>query len=327
MAKLTDKVENALNEIRILVLGLQILIGFAFRGFFEPGFQKMARYAQLLHLWELGLILLALGVMMVPVSYHRIVLHGRTTAELHRIATATVSSGLLPFAVGMALSLFLGGTWIMPATQAALFSGFILAVALFFWYGLELSLRRRKHGNLHLHATIDPLREVDMSHEEPTDLTTKVKQVLIECRVVLPGAQALLGFQLIILWMDAFARIPQLWKWIHLASLTAIAVCTILLIAPAAYHRIVEQGEDSDALQEFTGRMLLAALVFLAPGVCGDFYVVARITGISTTISAALATALLLFFYGAWFGYAYWKRKQAADPALAGSRLRPSRAA
>ncbi len=48
-----------------------------------------------------------------------------------------------------------------------------------------------------------------MNEEQETDLTTRVKQVLIECRVVLPGAQALLGFQLIIMWMTAFYKIPQ----------------------------------------------------------------------------------------------------------------------
>ena len=81
-----------------------------------------------------------------------------------------------------------------------------------------------------------------------------MKQVLIECRVVLPGAQALLGFQLIIMWMTAFYKIPQVWKLLHLASLTSVAICTILLIMPAAYHRIVEQGEDSEMLHHITAR-------------------------------------------------------------------------
>ena len=37
MADLTTKVENVFNETRILVLGIQILVGFGFRTFFEPG--------------------------------------------------------------------------------------------------------------------------------------------------------------------------------------------------------------------------------------------------------------------------------------------------
>ena len=142
-----------------------------------------------------------------------------------------------------------------------------------------------------------------MNEEQKTDLTTRVKQVLIECRVVLPGAQALLGFQLIIMWMTAFYKIPQAWKLLHLASLMAVAISTILLITPAAYHRIVEQGEDSEMLHHITARLLLGAMVFLALGICGDFYVVCRMTGIGTAVSATLSLLLADFFYGAWFGY------------------------
>lgn len=35
-----------------------------------------------------------------------------------------------------------------------------------------------------------------------------MEEVLTECRMVLPGAQALLGFQLAIVLMEAFDRLP-----------------------------------------------------------------------------------------------------------------------
>ena len=154
-----------------------------------------------------------------------------------------------------------------------------------------------------------------MSAEQKTDLTTRIKQVLIECRVVLPGAQALLGFQLIIMWMTEFYKIPQSWKVLHLASLVAVAISTILLITPAAYHRIVEQGEDSEMLHHITARLLLGAMAFLALGICGDFYVVCRITGISMAASTTLTLLLLAFFYGAWFGYTFGGSKQCTIPS------------
>ena len=327
MAHLKDKIENALNETRILVLGIQILIGFAFRTFFEPGFAKMSPHSQQLQLAALGLMLLGFGVLMVPVPYHRMVLHGRNTAALHRLATLTVSAGLLPFALAMSLSFFLGAHWVLGTVGSAILSGGVLAVTLACWYGLEILARHRKFGSLHLYAMVDPLREIDMNEEQKTDLTTRVKQVLIECRVVLPGAQALLGFQLIIMWMTAFYQIPQVWKLLHLASLVAVAVATILLITPAAYHRIVEQGEDSEMLHHITARLLLGAMVFLALGMCGDFYVVCRMTGISMATSAALSLLLLMFFYGAWFGFAVWKKHAVHDPRLTASHLKDPSAA
>ncbi len=208
MANLTDKIENALNETRILVLGLQILIGFAYRSFFEPGFGEMSHSLQRVQLWALTMMLFALALLLIPAAYHRVALAGRNTAELHRLATATVSSALLPFAVSMALSFFLAVRWVADAQTAGLFAAAILALTLFLWYGLQLAARRHKYGKLHLHAILDPLRGTPMRNDEQADLTTRVKQALIECRVVLPGAQALLGFQLIIVWMTDFRKIP-----------------------------------------------------------------------------------------------------------------------
>ncbi len=327
MATLKDKIENVLNETRILVLGIQILIGFGFRTFFEPGFEKMAPYSQQIQLAALGLMLTGFGVLMIPAPYHRIVLHGRNTAELHRLGSLTVSAGLFPFALAMSLSFFLGAHWVLGTVASAIVSSMVLAVTLLCWYGLELIARRRKRGEVHLYAMFDPLRETDMKQEQETDLTTRVKQVLIECRVVLPGAQALLGFQLIIMWMTAFYKIPQVWKLMHLASLLAVAASTILLILPAAYHRIVEQGDDSEMLHHITAHALLWAMVFLALGICGDFYIVSRMTGLSMLLSTVLATGQLLFFYGAWFGYTYWKKVSLHDRDLTKSHLEEKKVA
>lgn len=312
MAQLKDKVENALNETRVLVLGIQVLIGFAFRSFFEPGFATMSPESRLLQLVALGLMLVCMDVLLIPVPCHRLVMHGHNTPEFHRIATATVSVGLLPFALSMAISFYLSVHWLAGELTSAVVAGLALATALYFWYGLEIAVRKRKLGGLHLHAVVDPLRGIEMKEEGPTDLTTRVKQVLIECRVVLPGAQALLGFQLVIMWMTDFAKVPYLWKILHLASLTSIALCTILLIAPAAYHRIVYRGEDSEELHDFTSKALLWAMGFLGLGICGDFYIVARVTGLSTETSGLLSLALLVCFAASWFGYSLWKKHNLA---------------
>ena len=138
MANLQDKIENVLNETRILVLGIQILIGFGFRTFFEPGFEQMAPYTQRLQLMALGLMLLGFGVLMIPAPYHRIVLHGRNTGELHRLATITLSAGLLPFALAMGLSFFLGARWVLGTSGSLILSTCVFALALACWYGLEI---------------------------------------------------------------------------------------------------------------------------------------------------------------------------------------------
>jgi hypothetical protein len=60
--------------------------------------------------------------------------------------------------------------------------------------------------------------------------------------MVLPGAQALLGFQLAIMVLEGFDQLPPASQRVHLASLALMVLSTILLMAPAAYHRLVEQA-------------------------------------------------------------------------------------
>ena len=137
---------------------------------------------------------------------------------------------------------------------------------------------------------------------EASELSNRIKQVLIECRMVLPGAQALLGFQFITVFMERFEQLPSALKELHIVSLLLVAFCTILLITPAAYHRIVEAGEDSERFHAFASRMLLCAMVFLAFGVSGDFLVVLLRVFSSAAPAVSLAGLLLLFFLGLWFG-------------------------
>jgi hypothetical protein len=134
-----------------------------------------------------------------------------------------------------------------------------------------------------------------------TDLSTKIRHTLTETRMVLPGTQALLGFQLIVLLMEGFEKLPRSSKIVHLASLAFTAVTAIWLIAPAAYHRIAYEGEDSERFLALASRFLLAAMVTLALSVTGDYFVIARQATGSAALSAGAAGFLLLLFYGCWF--------------------------
>src|ERR1700704_5337573 len=72
-----------------------------------------------------------------------------------------------------------------------------------------------------------------------------VDQMLTEARVIVPGVQALFGFQLSAVITQSFDRLPSSSKVVHAIALGLVALSTILLMAPAAYHRIVYGGEAS----------------------------------------------------------------------------------
>ena len=135
--------------------------------------------------------------------------------------------------------------------------------------------------------------------------------MLTEARVVLPGAQALLGFQLAIVLTTAFDKLPHLSKLVHAASLSGIAVTIVLLMAPAAYRRIVYAGEDTEAFHRLGSRFVVAASIPLALGLTGDVYVVIAKIAESTAIGLAAAGLVLAMLVGLWHLYpALLRRKR-----------------
>ncbi len=116
--------------------------------------------------------------------------------------------------------------------------------------------------------------ERDDPERESTPLDRKIEQMLTETRVVLPGAQALLGFQLIIVFSDAFEKLTAGAKGMHLAALGCVALAVIWLMAPASFHRIVYAGEDTAEFHRLGTRFLLASSLALAFGIAGDLGVV-----------------------------------------------------
>ncbi|MDC4227661.1 MAG: DUF6328 family protein [Candidatus Manganitrophus sp.] len=93
----------------------------------------------------------------------------------------------------------------------------------------------REGGLGAIRAKRRPTRQANTSKREDRSL-------LMEMRVALPGAQALLGFQFAIFLSEQLDRLPSPLKYLHLVSLCFISITTILLMTPAAYHRIVEEG-------------------------------------------------------------------------------------
>jgi Family of unknown function (DUF6328) len=292
VARLSDRAENALNETRMLILGSQVLIGFDFQASFQPAFDHLPETSQHLKLVGLGLMLIAGGLLIAPGAFHQIAESGNDTERLIAFTGRVASLALLPFALGIGLEVFIVTQVILGGAASIALGVAGTLFALFCWYALDWLWRAR--------APRPEQQEHPMP--EPTSLTNRIKQVLMEARVVLPGAQALLGFQLAAVLTDAFSKLPQSSQYIHLASLLLMAASIVFLMAPAPFHRIVEQGEDSERVHRFSTAMVLAALVPLALGMAGDLYVVAAKVLNSEITAIWLAVGSLVFFFGLWFG-------------------------
>lgn len=312
MAKLKDKIKNTLDEGRILVIGSQVLIGFQFRSMFETGFERLSAHARYMNLAGLGLMMLALALLIWPATYHQLIEDGEDTESVHRFASRVLAAAILPFALAFGINFFIGAEFLFGRTQGLIAGAITFATALLFWYGLEL-VHREKHSQ-----EIEKERKVSQQQQQEQDretkVTDKIEQVLTEVRLALPGAQALMGFQFISLFSEAFQKLPQSLKIVHFISLCCVGLTIILLMTPTSYHRIVERGEETERFHRFASTMLLSSLVPLALGIAGDFYVVAyKVTG-SGTLAGLLAALALVTLYGLWFGYAIQQRKARKRP-------------
>jgi hypothetical protein len=296
MRSLGDRLENALNESRMLLLGGQVLLGFSYRIVFEPRFQALPFAGQVSVVAALVVTTAAAGWLIWPAPFHRLAEHGEQTERLHRLTTRVLCWAPLPFAAALGLTMY--PVWLVMDPAHARLAGTLAALfALGVWYFGAFSRRGAA-------KRVAVGRQLRLQAKKPqrTDLGERIKEVLIECRMALPGAQAFLGFQFLIVFTDVFQRLPRGLQLVHLASLVATTVAIVLLLAPAAYHRIALGGEDTEQFHRVATRLLLAALLFLAPGMCGDLMVVLWKIGASVGASAAIAGAMLAGFYGLWFG-------------------------
>jgi Family of unknown function (DUF6328) len=137
---------------------------------------------------------------------------------------------------------------------------------------------------------------------EKLELSDAITHLLEECRMVLPGVQALFGFQLIAVFNRPFAtRLLPYEQWMHLAALALVAVSIALLMTPAALHRQSGSRRATERFLRVAGRLLLASMppLMLAMGI--DFYLIAHLVLLEAEPAAAAALVLVAFFALCWF--------------------------
>jgi len=125
-------------------------------------------------------------------------------------------------------------------------------------------------------------------------LNDAASHVLEECRTVVPGMQALFGFQLIVVFTNSFKEeLSPTERVLHLVAILLVTIAIALVIAPAALHRQMEPMAVSRRFIAISSRLLMASMAPLAAGICLDVYVVARVI-LGTSVGAAIIAALLL---------------------------------
>ncbi len=119
-----------------------------------------------------------------------------------------------------------------------------------------------------------------MSNDEPYGdetpkerLNRELDQLLNELRVALPGVQVLLAFLLTVPFTNRFEDLSERTRDVYFASVTLVALASVLLISPTVHHRLRFRKGIKEAMILQANRLAVGGAICVALGLGGALYV------------------------------------------------------
>jgi O-antigen/teichoic acid export membrane protein len=143
------------------------------------------------------------------------------------------------------------------------------------------------------------------THKERVD--RELIELLNELRVALPGVQFLFAFLLIVPFQETREDLTDFQKDLYFVSLLAAALATVLLIAPAAQHRVLFRQKDKDQLLRRSNLYAFAGLVVLGVAICTAILLVVDVL-FDTTLGWVAAAIVAVLLAVVWLAVPLWRR-------------------
>jgi len=157
---------------------------------------------------------------------------------------------------------------------------------------------------------MDITKPAGSGRREEVKLDSAAGHLLEECRMVLPGIQALFGFQLIAVFNDGFGeKLTSGQQQLHFLALFLVAVAAGLVMTPAAIHRQTQQRAVSERFVWLSSWLVLLSMYPLAVGLTLDIYLIGRIVFDAPAASVAFAAVIFIVLMGLWLGLPRHERK------------------
>jgi uncharacterized protein involved in cysteine biosynthesis len=146
-------------------------------------------------------------------------------------------------------------------------------------------------------------------------INRELLELLNELRVALPGVQVLFAFLLIVPFQQTIDRVTDFQRDIYFLTLVSAAVASVLLIAPAAQHRVLFRQHDKETLLHRSSRSAFAGLMSLALAIVSALLLVVDVLFSRTLawVTAGGLAALLLWW---WVAVPFWQRAHNAQDVL-----------
>jgi hypothetical protein len=141
----------------------------------------------------------------------------------------------------------------------------------------------------------------DPTKKEQLSLDASLTHILEECRMVLPGIQALFGFQLIAVFNDGFThKLSITEQQMHYAAIILTVIAVALVMTPAAIHLQVDPLAVTERFIRSSSILLLSRIIPLAISICLEIYLIGQIISRSFWLGYTAALGCLLFFTLLW---------------------------
>jgi hypothetical protein len=151
-----------------------------------------------------------------------------------------------------------------------------------------------------------------MSEAKDTTVEKMAQEAVEEARMVLPGIQALFGFQLVAVFNDRFRQLTEQRQILHFAAVVLIAGAIALIMTPAAYHRQVHPGSVDTLFVKLASRFVTAAMVPLMIGLSLDIYLIGDMI-LGGVPGTAIAFLMLTLFAALWFIFPQMMRRHSRE--------------
>jgi hypothetical protein len=128
----------------------------------------------------------------------------------------------------------------------------------------------------------------------------EMRDIIEEARCILPGLQAVFGFQTIAVFNERFTELATYAQVCHLVGLCLLVVAMGMLMTPAVYNR-AQHGRATSRMLRISRKSIRGGLIPLAVGLSLDMLTVMSLATDSLALSIVAAVASLLLFVGLWY--------------------------
>ncbi|GAA0531166.1 hypothetical protein GCM10011581_27970 [Saccharopolyspora subtropica] len=138
--------------------------------------------------------------------------------------------------------------------------------------------------------------------EEPHDtrLTRNLNELLQELRVAQAGVQILFAFLLSVAFTERFTQAGASVHVLHLVTVLLATTSAALLIAPAAWHRVLFRQRRRAEIIRVANACAIGGLALLAAAMSGTVLLIAQVVA-GTTWGVVLGAVSGLLFALLWF--------------------------